>query len=74
MRWGFAWDRGPFEVWDIIGLERSVERMEEEGTKVPDWVQEMLSNGKKSFYTYVQIMEKKNEWYYLITEHELIQV
>ena len=53
MRWGFAWDRGPFEVWDIIGLERSVERMEEEGVKVPDWVQEMLSNGKKSFYTYL---------------------
>jgi 3-hydroxyacyl-CoA dehydrogenase len=53
MRWGFAWDRGPFEVWDIIGLDRSVERMEEEGIKVPDWVKEMLSNGKKSFYTYI---------------------
>ena len=53
MRWGFGWDRGPFEVWDIIGLERSVERMKEESIKVPTWVQEMLSNGKKDFYTYL---------------------
>ena len=27
---------------------------ERRGIKVPEWVEEMLSNGKKSFYTYVE--------------------
>jgi 3-hydroxyacyl-CoA dehydrogenase len=53
MRWGFAWDRGPFEVWDIIGLERSVERMKEENMKIPSWISEMLSAGNTSFYRYI---------------------
>ena len=53
MRWGFAWDRGPFEVWDIIGLERSIERMRDENLTIPSWIEEMLSSGKTSFYTYV---------------------
>ena len=53
MRWGFAWDRGPFEVWDIIGLERSIERMRDENLAIPSWIEEMLSSGKTSFYTYV---------------------
>ena len=24
MRWGFGWELGPFEVWDAIGVEKSV--------------------------------------------------
>ena len=31
MRWGFGWELGPFEVWDAIGVEKSVARMKEEG-------------------------------------------
>src|SRR5699024_5408609 len=38
MRWGFGWEMGPFEMWDAIGLEKSVERMKEEGAQVPQWV------------------------------------
>ena len=53
MRWGFGWDRGPFEAWDIIGLERSVERMKEENIKIPSWVSEMLGAGNTSFYKYI---------------------
>src|SRR2546425_7442380 len=30
MRWGFNWELGPFEVWDAIGVEKSVARLEEE--------------------------------------------
>jgi 3-hydroxyacyl-CoA dehydrogenase len=50
MRWGFNWDLGPFEMWDAIGVERSVARMKEEGEKVPQWVEDMLASGVKSFY------------------------
>ena len=50
MRWGFNWELGPFEIWDAIGLERSVARMESEGTQVPAWVKEWIAAGHRSFY------------------------
>src|ERR1041384_2896388 len=50
MRWGFGWELGPFEVWDAIGVEKSVSRMKEEGMAVPANVEQMLSTGAKSFY------------------------
>ncbi|WP_442601175.1 3-hydroxyacyl-CoA dehydrogenase NAD-binding domain-containing protein [Paenibacillus sp. KN14-4R] len=50
MKWGFNWDLGPFELWDAIGLARSVKRMEEEGAAVPDWVKAWLEAGHTGFY------------------------
>jgi 3-hydroxyacyl-CoA dehydrogenase len=50
MKWGFNWDLGPFEIWDAIGLEKSVARMKEEGEEIPAWIEEMLANGQTSFY------------------------
>lgn len=50
MKWGFGWELGPFETWDAIGVEKSVQRMEDEGETVPAWVKEMLDNGFTSFY------------------------
>lgn len=50
MKWGFGWDIGPFEIWDAIGVEKSVERMKKEDKKVPQLVEDMLAAGKKSFY------------------------
>ena len=53
MRWGFGWDQGPFEAWDIIGLEKSVSKMEEENKKIPEWIKEMIASGHSSFYKYI---------------------
>jgi 3-hydroxyacyl-CoA dehydrogenase len=50
MRWGFAWDVGPFETWDAIGLEKGLARMKELGFKPGQWVEDMVKAGKKSFY------------------------
>jgi 3-hydroxyacyl-CoA dehydrogenase len=50
MKWGFNWEVGPFELWDLIGVERSIEKIEAEGFKVADWVKDMVNSGKKSFY------------------------
>jgi len=50
MKWGYAWDAGPFEGWDAIGVRRSVDRMQSEGKKVPAWVLEMLEAGRETFY------------------------
>jgi 3-hydroxyacyl-CoA dehydrogenase len=52
MKWGFANDMGPFEVWDAIGVKKSVERMVKEGMKVPAWVGDMLEGGRESFYAF----------------------
>lgn len=50
MKWGFGWEIGPFETWDAIGVRKSVERIQEEGSTVPDWVLKMLEDGNESFY------------------------
>src|SRR3989441_7754195 len=50
MRWGFNWELGPFEVWDAIGVEKSIAKLKEEGQTVPANVLSMLDAGVKSFY------------------------
>ncbi len=59
MRWGFNWEMGPFETWDAIGLRRSVERMREEGEKIPSNVEAMLKAGQDRFYE-----KRRGKWYY----------
>ena len=50
MRWGFAFELGPFELWDAMGLEPTVERMRGDGCLVPERVERMLASGAQSFY------------------------
>ena len=50
LKWGYAWEAGPFEGWDAIGVRRSVDRMQSEGKKVPAWVLEMLEADRETFY------------------------
>ncbi len=60
MRWGYAWEAGPFEMWDNIGLEASVKKMEAEGYKVPENIKKMLAGGNKTFYK----IEKGKKFYF----------
>lgn len=60
MKWGFGWEHGPFETWDAIGLRASVERMQAEGEKIPDWVLQLLADGNESFYK----KDNGNVYYY----------
>lgn len=50
MRWGFNWELGPFELWDAIGLEKSVARMKREGETIAAWVEAWIADGHDSFY------------------------
>ncbi|WP_252503962.1 3-hydroxyacyl-CoA dehydrogenase/enoyl-CoA hydratase family protein [Sporosarcina sp. Marseille-Q4943] len=50
MKWGFGWQQGPFEIWDAIGVAKSVEKMKEENEEIPAFVQQMLENGFETFY------------------------
>lgn len=50
MRWGYAHRMGPFELWDALGVEATVERMRSEGRRIPHNVEQMLGSGATSFY------------------------
>ncbi len=50
MKWGFGWRQGPFELWDAIGIARSVDRMEQEGEVIPPFVRQLLDKGYETFY------------------------
>ena len=45
MRWGFAWDQGPFQTWDAIGVAESVERMKADGREIPAVVDKAVAAG-----------------------------
>lgn len=47
---GFGWEIGAFESWDVLGVEKTVKAMKENGYKAAPWVDEMLATGNKSFY------------------------
>jgi 3-hydroxyacyl-CoA dehydrogenase len=50
MRAGYAWELGPFEYWDIIGVAKGVELAEAQGEIIAPWVKEMLAAGHTKFY------------------------
>lgn len=50
MKWGFAWDIGPFETWDALGVKETATRIESEGGKVPAVVKQVLEKGDATFY------------------------
>src|SRR5205085_4851105 len=50
LRWGFGWDRGPFETWDALGVRDTAAKMQSAGLEVPAWVQARLEAGEDSFY------------------------
>ena len=47
---GFGWELGPFETWDVIGLDKGLELIGKENKKVAEWVNEMKDAGCTSFY------------------------
>jgi 3-hydroxyacyl-CoA dehydrogenase len=66
---GFAWEMGPFEIWDSLGLKKTLPIMEELGFKAADWIYKMaekdlkfyqLQNGQKQFF------DIKSETYHTI--------
>jgi 3-hydroxyacyl-CoA dehydrogenase len=50
MRWGFAWEFGPFEIVDALGLPAFAEQIKKEGRALPLVFEKALASGRKSFY------------------------
>lgn len=68
MRAGYAWEMGPFEYWDVIGLEKGIEMAETLGEKVAGWVEEMAAAGQTSFY---KVADGKRLCYDLVSKSYL---
>jgi len=50
MRWGFAWELGPFEMVDAIGLTTFAEQVKRESRALPAIFEKALASGRKGFY------------------------
>jgi 3-hydroxyacyl-CoA dehydrogenase len=50
MRWGFAWELGPFEIVDALGLPAFAGLVRKEGRALPPVFEKALSTGRRSFY------------------------
>lgn len=46
IKWGFNWEWGPFQIWQALGYDETLERMKAEGVKLPEWCKPGLK-----FYT-----------------------
>ncbi|MBI2340669.1 MAG: 3-hydroxyacyl-CoA dehydrogenase/enoyl-CoA hydratase family protein [Deltaproteobacteria bacterium] len=50
MKWGFNWDLGPFETWDLLGVKEVTERLKKEGRAIPKLASRVLEKGSGTFY------------------------
>ncbi len=50
MRLGFNWELGPFELWNVVGVEPTVARMKKEGKPVAANAEKLLAAGHKGWY------------------------
>ncbi len=67
---GFGWEHGPFQIWDAIGVKKGIEMMKAEGKEPAAWVNEMLENGKESFYT----VKEGNTYYYDLQKKDYTKI
>jgi 3-hydroxyacyl-CoA dehydrogenase len=51
MKWGYNWELGPFETWDALGFEATVDRMKKDGLALPPSIDRMRAAGAKGFYS-----------------------
>ncbi|MGY8827212.1 MAG: 3-hydroxyacyl-CoA dehydrogenase NAD-binding domain-containing protein [Candidatus Latescibacterota bacterium] len=49
MRWGFNWELGPFELWDVLGVDPVLEIVEE-GREEPALIREVRAADDPHFY------------------------
>ncbi len=50
MKWGYAWELGPFETWDALGFADTTARMKQDGIALPAWIEQMAAANATGFY------------------------
>ncbi|MCO5259839.1 MAG: 3-hydroxyacyl-CoA dehydrogenase NAD-binding domain-containing protein [Crocinitomicaceae bacterium] len=57
---GFGWELGPFETWDLIGIDQGLKLIAANNKNAAQWVADMKAAGITSFYK----SEGGNKFYY----------
>jgi len=70
MKWGFAWERGPFELWDAIGVKESIARMEADGYTVPAVAKTMAEKSEGTWY----VIRDGKEFYWDFNTNKYVPV
>ncbi|GMV98877.1 MAG: 3-hydroxyacyl-CoA dehydrogenase [Candidatus Hydrogenedentota bacterium] len=66
LKWGFAWDLGLFETWDVLGVKDVCDRMERDGLTPPPIAKALIAKGYGSFYK----SDKGVQYYFDLTSNE----
>ncbi len=45
LKWGFGWEMGPFEIWDVLGVDTVRQALADAGIGVPAWVADVPTEG-----------------------------
>lgn len=56
MRWGFGWELGPFQLWDVLGFDRVLADLEAAGLTVPAWVKQVTGGFYQRHQTPARVM------------------
>ena len=67
---GFGWEIGPFETWDIIGIDAGLKLIEGAGRKPAAWLNDLKANNITSFYK----TEKGSKQYYDIASKSFVTI
>ena len=51
MKWGFAWNKGPFEMLDELDPIKVIEKCNSENTKIPKMLEILKNSSHKNFYS-----------------------
>jgi 3-hydroxyacyl-CoA dehydrogenase len=56
MRWGFGWELGPFEIWDVLGFKTIITDMQTSNIPLADWIKTMIKQHQVAgFYQQDQV-------------------
>ena len=50
MRWGFAWTHGPFQMLDILGPQKVIEKLQAMEGELPEMLRVLQDSGATHFY------------------------
>lgn len=70
MKWGYNWEIGPFEIWDTIGVEESIERMKSEDCIIPKWIEDRIEEGNINFYENDPLIRTFDALYPVIKDYD----
>ncbi|MCU0422712.1 MAG: 3-hydroxyacyl-CoA dehydrogenase/enoyl-CoA hydratase family protein [Bacteroidia bacterium] len=65
---GFGWEKGPFEMWDMLGVEKTWQQFNSLNLTCAKWVEDMLASGHNSFYK----IENGKRFYYDINRKQYV--